>query len=209
MSRSKKSVRCYVSSFAQVWLHSLYCNTLRQSLCSWSGFIFAKIYYIAFGIYLNSTSITSQLDTEFVLFVGHMSNCINLQQALVANNCSSTAIFSPSFVANNTVFNKLIPDNRNQSKFIRLKSRYPCTRHMKSKKPHDIAKAISTHSFWKKTYFLIFIQNSRIGQFFSHNAPRTYSKEIKSFSSLSESFYSLLFFFSLYELQLLYVAEYG
>ena len=37
-------------------------------------------------------------------------------------------------------------------------------------------------------------QNSRMGRFFPHNAPRTHSKEIKAFSSLSGSFHSSLFF---------------
>ena len=92
MNRSKKVVSCDVPSFAQVWLHLLYYHTLRQSLRSWSGFIFAKIWYGVQDIFRFQINSYPKFDTEFVRFVGHI--LCKCAAGLVGNNCSSTVIFS-------------------------------------------------------------------------------------------------------------------
>ena len=69
---------------------------------------------MVFSIYLDSTSTASKnlIPNSSGLLAIY---CVNLQQALVGNN------FLAWFVVNKTVFSKLIPKSRNQSKFIRLK----------------------------------------------------------------------------------------
>ena len=89
----KKIVSCNVPSFAQVWLHYFYYRTLRQSLCSWSGFIFAKIWYGVLHLNFSSTASQNLIPNFFGLLAIY---CINLQQALVGNNCLFTLIFCSS-----------------------------------------------------------------------------------------------------------------
>ena len=147
---------------------------------------------MAFSTYFDFTSKANQ---NFIPILSGLFAIywINLQRALVGNNCSSTVIFSSGLL-------QTIQLSTNLSQTTEIKANYSfvveialCSAYQ-SKKSHDFAKVIFIHRFYKKgtTHFLS--QNLRSGRFFLDNAPRTYKKEIKDFSLFSGSFHSSLFF---------------
>ena len=111
MSRSKKFVSCNFFSFPK-YDSTIFITTLSDSLCVAGLASSLPRYGMAFGIYLNSTSAASQNLipnlSDFLVIC-----CINMQQAVVENNCFVHRNIFFWFVANNGVFNELIPDGRN------------------------------------------------------------------------------------------------
>ena len=93
MSQSKKIV---IVTFLPLpkYGSTIFITALSDNLCVAGQASFLLRYNMEIGIYLNSTSTASQhlIPNWSALLAIY---CINLQQALVGNNCLFTVIFSP------------------------------------------------------------------------------------------------------------------
>ena len=75
MARSVEIKKLSVVTFLPLPKHgstNFYDYTLRQPLRSWSGFIFAKIWYGVQDIFRFQNNSYPKFDSEFVRFVGHI-----------------------------------------------------------------------------------------------------------------------------------------